>query len=72
MPRFVVQSTMTGRFLCPSAVDGTPEWVRLLREAGGGVVADFETALELVHEWSEMDEPVVVVDLDRLGTSNDY
>jgi len=72
MARFVVQSTMTGRFLCPSAVDGTPEWVRLLREAGGGVVGDFETALELVHEWSEMDEPVVVVDLDRLGTSNDY
>ncbi|PLC06013.1 hypothetical protein CY658_02890 [Variovorax sp. RO1] len=72
MPRFVVQSKVTGRFLCPSPTDGTPEWVRELREAGGGVVTDFETALELVHEWSEMDEPVVVVDLDRLGTANDY
>lgn len=70
--RFVVQSLSTGRFLRPSERDGTPEWVRSLREAGGGVVGDIETALDLAQEYAENDEQVTVVDLDRLGTANDY
>ncbi|WPG40571.1 hypothetical protein [Variovorax sp. EBFNA2] len=70
--RFVVQSLETGRFLCPSLADGQPEWVRSLREAGGGVVTDEDEALDMAIEYAEQGEPVQVIDLDRLGTSDDY
>lgn len=72
MGRFLVQSLDTCRFLAPSLVDGAPEWVSSLREAGGGVVSDEQEALELAVEWSEVGERVQVVDLDRLGTAEDY
>lgn len=72
MARLVVQSLDTGRFLCPSMLDGTPEWVRSLREAGGGVVTDEEEARAMAIEYAEMGEQVQLVDLDRLGTANDY
>ena len=70
--RFVVQSLETGRFLCPSMLDGSPEWVRSLREAGGGVIGDYDEAVSMAVEWAENGEEVTVVDLDRLGTANDY
>lgn len=70
--RFVVQSLETGRFLCPSLLDGQPEWVRSLREAGGGVVTDKEAALAMAIEYAEHGEDVTVIDLDRLGTADDY
>ncbi len=70
--RFVVQSLETGRFLCPSLVDGQPEWVRSLREAGGGVINDEEEAMDMADEYAERGEAVTVIDLDRLGTANDY
>lgn len=72
MARLVVQSLDTGRFLCPSMLDGSPEWVRSLREAGGGVVTDEEQARAMAIEYAEMGEQVQLVDLDRLGTVNDY
>lgn len=72
MPRFVVQSVETGCFLAPSAADGTPEWVRSLREAGGGVIADEEEAFSMAIEYAEAGEQVQVIDLDRLGTADDY
>lgn len=72
MARLVVQSLDTGRFLCPSMLDGSPEWVRSLREAGGGVVTDEEEARAMAIEYAEMGEQVQLVDLDRLGTANDY
>lgn len=72
MARLVVQSLDTGRFLCPSMLDGSPEWVRSLREAGGGVVTDEEQARSMAIEYAEMGEQVQLVDLDRLGTVNDY
>lgn len=70
--RFLVQSLETGRFLCPALSDGTPEWVASLREAGGGVVTDEEEAMALAIEYAEAGEQVQIVDLDRLGTANDY
>ena len=70
--RLLVQSLDTGRFLVPSLDDGAPVWVPSLREAGGGVTDDAETALELARDWAEAGERVQVVDLDRLGTADDY
>jgi hypothetical protein len=72
MARLLVQSLTTGRFLCPSLDDGQPEWVVSLREAGGGVVADVDAAYQLVQDWCEPDDCPSLVDLDRLGTFNDY
>lgn len=70
--KFIVQSLDTGRFLCPSLEDGTPIWVSDLKIAGGGVVRDHESALAMAIEYAELGEKVQVIDLDRLGTINDY
>lgn len=70
--RYLVQSVETGRFLVPSLTDGQPEWVRSLRDAGGGVITDEDEALSMGIEYAEVGEEVQLVDLDRLGTSNDY
>jgi len=72
MARFLVQSLASGLFLCPSLEDGTPMWVASLREAGGGVVPDAETAHQLVQDWCEPEDLPSLIDLDRLGTANDY
>ncbi|MGJ7490030.1 hypothetical protein [Variovorax sp. ZT4R33] len=69
--RLIVQSLATGRFLCPNLTDGQPEWVRNLAEAGGGIVDDAERAVQLVHDWADLDDQPVIVDLDSLGTSRD-
>lgn len=70
--RLLVQSTITGRFLVPSPEGGEPMWVRSLREAGGGVVSDLETAHQLVVDCLDVDDYAQVIDLERLGTSEDY
>ena len=70
--RLLVQSLSTGRFLCPSMQDGQPEWVASLREAGGGVVNDVEQAQQLVQDNCDFDDMPILIDLDRLGTANDY
>jgi hypothetical protein len=72
MARLLVQSLTTGRFLCPSADGGEPGWVSSLREAGGGVVSDIETAHQLVQDNCDPDDAPQLIDLDRLGTANDY
>jgi len=69
--RFLVQSLATGRFLCPSIDDGQPVWVASLRDAGGGVLGDLESAVHLIHDC-DFDDLPIVIDLDRLGTINDY
>jgi hypothetical protein len=72
MARLLVQSLASGCFLCPSLEDGQPMWVASLREAGGGVVPDVETAHQLVQDWCEPEDLPSLVDLDRLGTFADY
>lgn len=72
MARWLIQSRETGRFLVPDLEDGTPGWVDGLREAGGGVVADLESAIQLMQDNCDMDDMPVLVDLDRLGTAEDY
>lgn len=47
-------------------------WVSSLREAGGGVVSDVETAVQLVEDNCEFEDQPILIDLDRLGTANDY
>ncbi|MBV5292546.1 MAG: hypothetical protein JZU58_09345 [Curvibacter lanceolatus] len=70
--RLLVQSLATGRFLAPSLDDGQPEWVASLREAGGGVVGDMDAAFQLVEDHCDPEDRPQVIDLDRLGTANDY
>jgi len=70
--RLIIQSLVTGRFLCPDMGGGEPVWVRSLREAGGGVVTDLDQAAQLLIDNSDSDDKAVVIDLDRLGTVNDY
>jgi hypothetical protein len=70
--RLLIQSLTTGRFLCPSLDGGEPQWVPSLRQAGGGVISDLETAKQLFEDCCDFDDGAVVVDLDRLGTASDY
>lgn len=70
--RLIVQSLVTGRFLCPSLDGGEPLWVRSLRDAGGGVVGDADSAAQLLIDNSDSDDRAVIIDIDRLGTANDY
>lgn len=70
--RLLIQSKASGLFLCPSLTGGEPEWVADLREAGGGVVSDVESAVQLVSDNCEAEDQPVLIDLDRLGTANDY
>ncbi len=72
MPRYLLQSSVTGRFLCPSIDDGSTVWVRTLREAGGGVSTDPEVLSQLALDHCDFDDMPCIVDLDRLGTANDY
>lgn len=72
MPRFLIQSTATGKFLCPDLQGGEPVWVASLREAGGGCVGDMEMIHQLVQDHCDFEDLPCVVDLDRLGTVNDY
>ena len=68
--RLLIQSKETGRFLVPAG-DGTMDWVGSLKEAGGGVIFDIETAFQIVSDLDFDDYPQIV-DLDRLGTESDY
>jgi len=61
---FVIQSGTTGQFLAPSFVDGQPDWVMLLREAG--VVQDLESCAQLIEDHTEPFHRPLVVDLDNL------
>jgi hypothetical protein len=70
--RLVIQSLVNGRFLCPSLDGNEPVWVPSLREAGGGVITDIDSARQLFEDCCDMEHGAVLVDLDRLGTSNDY
>ena len=70
--RLLIQSMNTGRFLVPSMDGNEPEWVPSLRESGGGVVTDMESAAQLFQDCCEFEDQAIVIDLDRLGTSNDY
>ena len=70
--RLLIQSQSTGRFLAPSLDDGQPEWVSSLKEAGGGVVFDLEAAHQLMQDWCDLEDLPQLIDLDRLGTANDY
>jgi len=70
--RLLVQSNRTGRFLCPSMLDGSVTWVASLREAGGGVVFDAESVDQLIQDNCDLEDLPTVIDLDRLGTSLDY
>lgn len=72
MSRFLVQSLTTGKFLCPDIHGGEPVWISSLRDSGGGVVLDLESALQLAHDNCDFDDLPVLIDLDRLGSLNDY
>ena len=70
--RLLIQSQTSGKFLAPNLDDGQPEWVASLKDAGGGVVFDLESAHQLVQDCCEPDDHPQLIDLDRLGTESDY
>ena len=72
MARYVIQSATSGRFLTADPFGGEPVWVSLLQQAGGGVTDDMERIAQLVADCCDPEDFPQVVDLDRLGTINDY
>lgn len=72
MSRYLIQSQATGKFLCADLDGGEPVWVASLRESGGGVVTDMESVHQLVNDNCDCDDEPVLIDLDRLGTIDDY
>lgn len=72
MARFLIQLRESGKFLCPDPKGGEPIWVQHLNQAGGGVFADEETAIQLIHDNCDFEDGPMLIDLDRLGTVNDY
>jgi hypothetical protein len=72
MARLLIQSKATGRFLAPSPEDGQPQWVLSLREVGAGVLQDMDQVAQLVEDHCDHDDFPQVIDLDRVGTVNDY
>lgn len=70
--RLIVQSVTTGAFLCPSQDGGEPVWIRDMKKVGGGVVTDWDQAMQLAMDHADLEERPQIVDLDRLGTLNDY
>ena len=71
MPRYLIQSLETGKFLVMGS-EGEPEWVTSLRDAGGGVVTDSDLLHQLIEDNCDFNDQPIVIDLDRLGTKNDY
>lgn len=72
MPRYVIQSGTSGRFLTACPDGGEPMWVSLLAQAGGGVTDDMERIVQLVADYCEPEDFAQVIDLDKLGTAEDY
>ena len=72
MARLLIQSRATGRFLAPDPIDNQPRWIVGLRQVGSGVMDDMERAAQLLADYTEAEDLAQVIDLDRLGTSNDY
>lgn len=72
MARYVIQSAASGRFLTADPRGGEPCWVSLLQQAGGGVTDDPERIAQLVADCCDPEDFAQVVDLDRLGTPDDY
>lgn len=68
MPRLLIQSRATGRFLAPNPEDGQPVWVLGLRAAALGIMEDADRVAQLLEDHTEFDDLPQVVDLDRLGT----
>lgn len=69
--RLLIQSKTTGRFLVPTD-SGDVEWISNLKQAGGGVLHDIETALQIIEDHADFEDLPHIIDLDRLGTENDY
>lgn len=65
MPRFVIQSQASGKFLAPSLEDGQPHWVRSLRDGLDGAVDDVERAIQLVEDWCDFEDLPQIINLDE-------
>ena len=72
MARYVIQSATSGRFLAADMEGGEPCWVQLLQQAGGGVTDDPERVAQLLADHCDPEDFAQVIDLDRLGTADDY
>lgn len=72
MTRLLIQSRATGRFLAPDPEDNQPVWLVSLRQSGGGITDDIERIAQLMLDHTDPEDLAQVIDLDRLGTENDY
>lgn len=72
MARYIIQSLLTGRFLSASPDGFEPVWLRSLKDSGGGVFRDPEMAAQMMIDNTDSDDRLTLIDLDRLGTANDY
>lgn len=70
MPRLLIQSRATGRFLAPNPEDGQPHWVLGLRAAALGIMDDMDRMAQLIEDHTEFEDLPQVIDLDRLGTAD--
>jgi len=61
---YLIQSAFTGAFLAPSAEDGQPEWVMLLRDAVP--LDDLETCAQIIEDHVDGYHKCTVVDLSQL------
>ena len=71
MARLLIQSRSTGRFFVPGD-DGQPEWVTDLKRVGGGLLEDMDHCFQIIADHADFDDMPQVIDLDRLGSVNDY
>lgn len=71
MPRYIIQSAATGRFLAPNPENHEPEWVVSLRLADSGITDDLERVHQLIDDWADFDDQPQVIDLDSLGRETD-
>ena len=69
--RLLIHSLARRAFLVPDD-DGQPLWVDSLLKAGAGVLKDPDQAQQCLEDWTDWDDRAVIVDLDRLGTTEDY
>jgi hypothetical protein len=70
--RLVIQSRLTGAVLVPSMDGSDPYWCTDLRQVGAGVLPSVDYVAQLIEDHCDPEMLPQVVDLDRLGTANDY
>lgn len=65
MAHYLIQSITRGAFLVPDE-NNQPTWERNLKNCAAGVLTDIENVHQMVHEYCDYDELIVIVELETL------